>query len=605
MHESPRRWRRRCSTRAMRSTRTRRERPRTRRRRRSGSSIRPPTRPSRRHARSAPGRVRPRGGRRRELEAPRCSCRPPASAIRRPRAGSRSPPRPGRAGRGGGRRTFSFDPGEGAATGEAADAEAAGSGRVTLAPSRSRRGAGHGAGLQHDSRPTISRDRPAEALRRTLLSTRCSRIEGGALRLAARARRQARRGGGRLRDRQHVAGARRPDDRAVLGAAIVLPDHPEVAPESLGNLFDNTEIEEALLLHVQALSDSEREAIADQDPAVREMIERADAVTNEEMLDLHGLMRATIRPRVRRARAGDAESQEPGGDATGGRRRASDEIRGEPRRELVGRRVRRGDKVVLRPGPRAAIYDKMLDGRTATIERIYLELRRPRLPRGDGRRRPRPGSAPRDRPLPLLLRRRGRAGEARRRRRRRRRAGGPRTPARSSSPASATLAERRRLRRPRRSKRLEQAELPGGVERDGLRHRRARPRLRGDARLRRADPDRRQPPGRRAGNALRDRAGPRRDRRRDRGRRGDQPARDGPADGAALRQGGRRLARKGRGRRLRARRRSRRWGSSSPPAVAGRRSSGRSRSCSSRSRRCAARPSPSTPGTAGRRAEEG
>ena len=40
----------------------------------------------------------------------------------------------------------------------------------------------------------------------------------------------------------------------MLGAAIMLPDHPELAPESLGNLFDNTEIEEALLLHVQALS---------------------------------------------------------------------------------------------------------------------------------------------------------------------------------------------------------------------------------------------------------------------------------------------------------------------------------------------------------------
>ena len=66
-----------------------------------------------------------------------------------------------------------------------------------------------------------------------------------------------------------------PSDDAVLGAAIVLPDHPRMAPESLGNLFDNTEIEEALLLHVQALSDDEREAVAEQDPAVREMIERA------------------------------------------------------------------------------------------------------------------------------------------------------------------------------------------------------------------------------------------------------------------------------------------------------------------------------------------
>ena len=61
----------------------------------------------------------------------------------------------------------------------------------------------------------------------------------------------------------------------MLGAAIVLPDHPQIAPESRGNLFDNTEIEEALVLHVQALSDEERAEIEHQDPAVREMIERA------------------------------------------------------------------------------------------------------------------------------------------------------------------------------------------------------------------------------------------------------------------------------------------------------------------------------------------
>ena len=48
-------------------------------------------------------------------------------------------------------------------------------------------------------------------------------------------------------------------DDALLGAAIMLPDHPQLAPESRGDLFDATEIEEALLLHVLALSDGERE----------------------------------------------------------------------------------------------------------------------------------------------------------------------------------------------------------------------------------------------------------------------------------------------------------------------------------------------------------
>ncbi|HKR98358.1 MAG TPA: hypothetical protein VJU79_02475, partial [Candidatus Dormibacteraeota bacterium] len=77
-----------------------------------------------------------------------------------------------------------------------------------------------------------------------------------------------------------------PEDDAMLGAAIVLPDHPQIAPESLGNLFDSTEIEEALLLHVRALSDEEREQIAAQDPAVSEMVARAAATTPEELLAL-------------------------------------------------------------------------------------------------------------------------------------------------------------------------------------------------------------------------------------------------------------------------------------------------------------------------------
>ncbi len=78
------------------------------------------------------------------------------------------------------------------------------------------------------------------------------------------------------------------DDDAVLGAAIVLPDHPRIAPESRGNLFDNTEIEEALVLHVNALTDVEREQAAGEDPVVREMLQRALAVTPDEILGLHG-----------------------------------------------------------------------------------------------------------------------------------------------------------------------------------------------------------------------------------------------------------------------------------------------------------------------------
>ena len=115
-----------------------------------------------------------------------------------------------------------------------------------------------------------------------------------------------------------------PEDDAVLGATIVLPDHPQLAPESRGNLFDNTEIEEALLLHVHALSDSEREEIAQQDPAVREMIERAAAWTPEDIMRLHG--RVTLR------------------DPREG---------GESEVTVEGVTYQRGTTVVLRPDPRA------------------------------------------------------------------------------------------------------------------------------------------------------------------------------------------------------------------------------------------------------------
>jgi hypothetical protein len=141
-----------------------------------------------------------------------------------------------------------------------------------------------------------------------------------------------------------------PSDTAILGAAFVLPDHPAMAPESLGNLFDNTEIEEALLLHVHALSDDEREQISEQDEAVREMLARAQETTPEEIMQLHG-------------RLEEIEPAEPGHPNPG-----------ESEIETARGVVRKGGKVVLRPAPGGRdIYDTLLAGRTATVERIYFD----------------------------------------------------------------------------------------------------------------------------------------------------------------------------------------------------------------------------------------
>ena len=48
-----------------------------------------------------------------------------------------------------------------------------------------------------------------------------------------------------------------------------------------------------------------------------------------------------------------------------------DEIKGEREISANGAVVRLGDKIVLRPGTEGDVYDKILDGRTATVERIY------------------------------------------------------------------------------------------------------------------------------------------------------------------------------------------------------------------------------------------
>ncbi len=169
-----------------------------------------------------------------------------------------------------------------------------------------------------------------------------------------------------------------PGDDAVLGAAIVLPDHPQLSPQSLGNLFDNTEIEEALLLHVHALSDAEREAIAGQDPAVREMIERAESATPAEVMSLHGLMQAApgtgaiaplSAPEVPQwSEPGMPLPPDPGPDAEPGHPNP-----GEQTLELEGQTFRKGGKVILRPGTERDVLDRMLDGRTATIERLYID----------------------------------------------------------------------------------------------------------------------------------------------------------------------------------------------------------------------------------------
>src|SRR5207248_8657706 len=81
------------------------------------------------------------------------------------------------------------------------------------------------------------------------------------------------------------------EDDAMLSAPIILYDHPAVAPESAGDLFDLTEIDELLTLRIRTLTDAEREAARGADARVRDVLDRAATLDAERLARLHGRAR--------------------------------------------------------------------------------------------------------------------------------------------------------------------------------------------------------------------------------------------------------------------------------------------------------------------------
>ena len=95
--------------------------------------------------------------------------------------------------------------------------------------------------------------------------------------------------------RQHrcwpvLAGPAGTDD-VVLASPIILYDHPEVAPESAGALFDSTEIDEILTLRVLTLTEAEKAEARATDPRAAEIIDRCEAMSPEDLQRLHGVLR--------------------------------------------------------------------------------------------------------------------------------------------------------------------------------------------------------------------------------------------------------------------------------------------------------------------------
>jgi hypothetical protein len=77
----------------------------------------------------------------------------------------------------------------------------------------------------------------------------------------------------------------------MLSSPIILYDYPQIAPESPGDLFDGTEIDQMLILNVLNLTDEEKEEMRASDPRGREILERCESLSPEELMRLHGTFR--------------------------------------------------------------------------------------------------------------------------------------------------------------------------------------------------------------------------------------------------------------------------------------------------------------------------
>ncbi|KJK59360.1 hypothetical protein [Saccharothrix sp. ST-888] len=172
-----------------------------------------------------------------------------------------------------------------------------------------------------------------------------------------------------------LAGAAGESD-VVLSSPIILADHPEVAPESPGALYDATEIDEILALRTAALTEQEKREARGTDERAGAVIDLADSLPPEVLERLHGAVRA-LREVTSPSVEADADGfpgplpgtpwWDPGAD------RSVDPA--VDRVVVDGRSVGAGSRVLLKPGQRRTdAQDLFLHGRTALVEAVLRDV---------------------------------------------------------------------------------------------------------------------------------------------------------------------------------------------------------------------------------------
>jgi len=81
------------------------------------------------------------------------------------------------------------------------------------------------------------------------------------------------------------------EKNTLLSSPIILSDYPQIAPESPGDMFDGGEIDQLLILNVLTLTDEEKAEMRASDPRAREILERCESLSQEQLMNLHGAIR--------------------------------------------------------------------------------------------------------------------------------------------------------------------------------------------------------------------------------------------------------------------------------------------------------------------------
>jgi hypothetical protein len=153
----------------------------------------------------------------------------------------------------------------------------------------------------------------------------------------------------------------------MLSSPIILYDYPQVAPESPGDMFDGTEIDEILALRTMTLTDEEKNEARATDPRAAAIIERTESMPAEMLERLHGSVRYLSGSAPNARLDADAPWWNPGAD--GSVAPATDSV------EINGVRVSKGSVVRLQPGCRTTdAQDMFFAGRLANVEAVLFDV---------------------------------------------------------------------------------------------------------------------------------------------------------------------------------------------------------------------------------------